>query len=198
MPVRSARDDDYEFISVLDASLHAEGVEYPYAEPTFARLFKQSTSRRNFQSRNHVNNDPDWDTRFYIVETSSRVRAGFAVTSNWVSTDDLSRNAGLTHRDIRLWFVGVLDKFRGFGLGQYAIQHIIDEPRPNNELGSQFGIYETKLAVRLSKNFVQSSDLLENYFDFDPHHSRGNMHILTRPIWRNAREETAIQPMLLA
>ncbi|WP_156323588.1 hypothetical protein [Bosea sp. AAP35] len=198
MPVRSARDDDYEFISALDAALHTEGGEYPYPEPTFARLFTKRSFRIDGLSRNPTDNKPDWDTRFYIIETKNHVRAGFAVSSNWISSDELSREAGLTHRDIRLWFVGVLSKFRGVGLGQDAIQHIIDEPRPNNELGSQFGTYKTRLAVRLPKNFVRSSDLLENYFDFDPHHSRGDMHILTCPIWRNAREETAIQPMLLA
>ena len=187
MPVRAARDDDHGFISTLDASLCLEGGEYPFAKPPFGSLFKKHVTGAHATSHSSTGEQADWDIKFYIIEAQSGVRAGFAVTSNWLSTDELSQKAGLTTRDIRLWFVGVQDIFRDKGLAQTAIHHIIDEPRPNNEPGSAFGVYETKLAARLPRSSVGSSDLLENYFDFDPQIWNGETIILTCPIWRYAR-----------
>lgn len=187
MPVRAARDDDHDFISVLDAALHAEGGEYPYAKPTFARLFKQWRRKADCGPDMKSGDEPDWDTRFIIIETANGIRAGFAVTSNWFSTDELSERAGLTPGDVRLWFVGVHEKFRGKCLAREAIQHIIDELTRNHDPAANGG-HGIKLAAKLTKNAVRSNDLLENYFDFDPHYFRGDAYIMTCPIGRYSRD----------
>lgn len=187
MPVRAALANDIDFVSNLDASLAKAGGEYPYCEPRFARLFSETLLRRSIPHDHVTNGEPDWDTKFYIIEAKGSIRAGFAVTSNWISTDEISQKASLTQRDIRLWFVGVMDGHRGNGLAQSAIQHIIEEPRPNNEPGSDFGLYETKLAAKIHRSFVRSSDLLENYFDFDPAPSMSDKLIFVCPISRSSR-----------
>ncbi|MBX9912111.1 MAG: hypothetical protein K2Z25_25835 [Beijerinckiaceae bacterium] len=184
MPVRTACREDCAFIHYLETTLAAEGGEYPYVEARFASLLKKRLTQTEAVRRDDLAEEADWNTQFYIMESKTGVRAGFAVTSNWVSPDELSQKADLTPRDVRLWVVGVQDKFRGRGLGQDVIQHIIDERHQINEPGSVSGVYYTKLAAKIAKSSVRSSDLLENYFDFDPQYSPSATHILTRAIWR--------------